>query len=441
MKFKRSLLYGLYLANLYIIFYFWADNSAASLGSSFGESLIALARLSALLGFYSILVQYTLISRGRWIEERFGLDKLTRVHHWNGIAALTLITAHIFLIIGGYALVSGNSYIEQDLEFLRAFPYVWMSTIAYGVLLTTVGLSITIAKKRLRYEFWYYVHLLNYSVVPLAFWHQLANGGDLLASDTFRSYWIILTILSMLNLVVYRFIRPFWLYFRFRFKVEKVVKETPTTSSIYITGRNIERFKYMPGQFNKWWFVAKGYYWEEHPFTISVEPNGKYLRLTPKALGDFTTKLQNIKPGSPVVIDGAYGIFTPAVAKTEQFLFIAGGIGITPLRAMIGSLATTGADMRLLYSARNHDDLALKSELDDFAKTTKLKIDYILADEDRQGFLHGRLDGPTMEHLVPDFKTRDVYICGPPPMMEALSAALLGRSLPKAQLHMERFSL
>jgi len=397
----------------------------------------------ALTGVFAIILQFLLISRARWLEPYYGLDKLTRLHHWNGLLAITLIYTHMFTIILGYSLAAKVNYISQYFTFVFHYEDVWQASFAAIILFFTVGLSLYIVRKHLKYETWYYVHLLNYLVIILAFGHQLENGGDFISNDVFRVYWVSLYVILFLNVVGFRFLRPAYLYWKHRFRVEKVVAETPTTNSIYITGRKLEKFKYKAGQFNKWWFFAKGYWLEEHPFTISVEPNGKYLRLTPKMVGDFTEKLKKLPSGTPVLIDGAYGIFTNKVATKNKILFIAGGIGITPIRAMLGELAKSSSqkDVVLLYSVRDSSDIPLRDELDKITDRVHLKIVYILSDRKEVGYEFGRLDKDKIQNLVGDIKDRDVYICGPPPMMKALEIAALELGADKKAVHMEKFSL
>jgi predicted ferric reductase len=438
---NKPVILAIYLINLFVILYFWWQGSGFLFDGDLGSSLLALGRLSGLVGMYSLLVQVTLISRGRWLEAKFGLDKLTRIHHWNGLMAMTLIIAHVFLVTRSYSLLTKVTIIEQYKTFLFSFPYIWLAAIGYSLLLLTVGLSLVIVRRHLRYEIWYYVHLFNYIALLSVFWHQIVNGGDFLASETFRLYWILLYVLALLNLFGFRFARPVWLYQKHKFKVAKVVAETPYSTSIYITGKNMGRFNFSAGQFAKWWFLAPGFKRESHPFTISIEPNGKYLRLTPKAVGDYTTKLKKLPKGTKVVVDGPYGIFTPRVAKSTTLLFIAGGIGITPIRAILGELAGSKYDVHLLYSVSSEADLTFKKEIDKLAINSNINVRYILANEKKQGFYYGRLDGQTIKELVPDVLTRDVYICGPPPMMKALSSELQKLGLPSSAIHTERFSL
>lgn len=97
--YKKVLVYLAFALNLGIIFYFWGINSAPLLltGNIF-DTWISLGRIAALLAVFFILLQIILIGRAVWVEQVFGLDKLSRVHHWSGYVAFVLLITHPILI-------------------------------------------------------------------------------------------------------------------------------------------------------------------------------------------------------------------------------------------------------------------------------------------------------------------------------------------------------
>src|SRR5690606_5842806 len=88
-----------------------------------------------------------------------------------------------------------------------------------------------------------------------------------------------------------RWLLPLWLEQKHQFRVDKVIKENDSVTSVYITGKNLGSFVYEAGQFNLWQFWQKGLRSMHHPFTISSSPKDPYLRISAKAIGDFTKKL------------------------------------------------------------------------------------------------------------------------------------------------------
>ena len=148
-----------------------------------------------------------------------------------------------------------------------------------------------------------------------------------------------------------------------------------------------------------------------------------------------------MKVGTPVLLSGPFGRFTADVALTEKRLFIAGGVGITPIRTLIEEALGQEKDSVLLYANRNEDDVIFMKELAAL-KQKGLKLVPVFSSPSA-GFKGetGYVDGERIKRLVPDFIERDVYICGPQPMMDGVVADLRLSELPDEQLHFERFAL
>lgn len=436
---KRPLLYAAYLLSLGAVTYYWYKSAAPLFEGGFAASLLAIGRLAGLLGTVVLLVQFILISRAPWIERIFGFDRLTRIHRTNGVVAFVLITSHIPLVTAGTAGLSGVTVPEQYRTFLFAYDYIWLAVIAYGILVLTILVSIAAARKWLSYQRWYYLHLLNYGIAFLALFHQVNIGTTLNTSTGFLYFWYALYVFVFVNLAVYRFLSPTYNFAKYRFKVDRLEEEASGTYSIYVTGKEIDRFMFEAGQFAKWRFMQKGFWKEEHPFTFSAEANGRYLRLTPKAVGDYTARISNLKPGTPVVVSGPFGRLTLKRAKRRELLFIAGGIGVTPLRAMLATI-TNHNDAVLVYAARKKTDIAFKNEIDHLAKQKNIKVAYVLSDEKAPGYEYGRLDADKLRNLSPDFNQRDVFLVGPPPMMDALEKMLTDEGVPPGHIYTERYS-
>jgi predicted ferric reductase len=224
--------------------------------------------------------------------------------------------------------------------------------------------------------------------------------------------------------------------------VQKIVPETDTVNSVYITGKNIERLKVKPGQFIIVRFLAKNYIGEAHPFSISEIPKNNTIRMSIKAVGDFTKTIGTIKPGTKVFIEGPYGIFTKEIAgDNNKLLFIAGGIGITPIRAVIEDSLRAGKDCILLYGNRFIKEIALKTELENLAAQKHYPIYHILSDEEMPAAEKGFVDKEKIQRLVTDIVERDVFLCGPPIMMSKVRPILKELGVPESKIHFELFSL
>ena len=394
----KALYHFLFLAaNVAVIVFFWWHGSVGQVSWA-----IALGRLAGLLAMFMLMLQLVTIGRIPWLERAYGHDQLNRIHRAIGYSIGFLLIAHPTLLALGYG---ASSIISISTQFvaLSIFSFVIIFTITM--------------RKRVRYETWHFTHMLVYVAIVLVFQHQVAIGGDF-AYQPFVIYWYALVFGVGGVFVIFRWLRPLYRSWRHQFVVERVVAENHDVHSVYITGRDLDRFRFEPGQFANLWFIQRGL-WFSHPFSFS---DSNQIRFTMKNCGDFTARIGEIKPGTSVIIDGPLGVFVKRRARTNKFLYIAGGIGITPIRALIKK-----EDAVLLYSARTADDLVFKKDFDALIAR-------------RHYFTSERITKEKIAELVPDVRDRDAYLCGPPPMMDAMIAILRSLGVPSSQIHFEKFS-
>lgn len=268
-------------------------------------------------------------------------------------------------------------------------------------------------------------------------------GSDFTDNRWFAAYWYLLYGFTFANLAVYRVGRPLGFFFRHRFAVARLTPESGDVTSVAIEGRNLAAFPVQAGQFMIVRFLAPGFRWEAHPFSMSCRPDGKQIRLTIKALGDFTRRIPQLKPGTPVLIDGPHGVFTARSCRSPRVLMIAGGIGITPIRSLAEELLAAGREVILIYGNRNRASVVFEKELDDLAAAAsgRLRVVHVMSDDPAWLGEKGRVDRERLARLVPDVREREVYLCGPPVMMKAVRTALAGLGVPGRLLHYERFAL
>jgi ferredoxin-NADP reductase len=212
-----------------------------------------------------------------------------------------------------------------------------------------------------------------------------------------------------------------------------VVEEGPGVVSLRITGRNLGRLRARAGQFFLWRFLARDRWWTAHPFSLSEAPDGRSLRITVKALGDHTAKLSFIRPGTRVVAEGPFGVFTAAAGRRDRALLIAGGIGITPIRAILDDLR---GDAVVVYRSVREEELVLREELE----RTGATVHYVVGDHAEPGN-ERLLSAEHLRELVPDVRRREVFLCGPPGMTAAVELTLARLHVPRRHLHVERFAL
>lgn len=423
----------------------WAfDCVNAPGGSLFGGAsglLLAAGRLAALLAATGIMAQLLLVSRVKWLEPVFGLDRLTRAHHVSGLVIPFALVLHPILITFHHA---GREGVPFPAQFGTILGWEGTPAAAAGALLVlaAVVMSLPAARRRLSYEAWHNSHLFLYAGLGLVVGHQLELGGDINGNAYFARTWYALYVFTLANLLWGRALKPLWLYRRHGFVVEKIIPETTEVESIWITGRGLDALPAEAGQFALLRFWAPGFRTQAHPFSLSRMPDGKYLRFSIKKLGDFTAAVHHsLRPGTPVFIDGPHGVFTENKCLGDKALLIAGGIGITPLRSLAERLLSLDKDCVLLYSNRSQKDMVFRRELAELEEGGGFAVHHVLSGDPGWPGESGLLDAERIKRLVPDFAERDAFLCGPPPMVDAVKAALLSLGMSKTRIHSEVFSL
>src|SRR6478752_2881837 len=161
-------------------------------------------------------------------------------------------------------------------------------------------------------------------------------------------------------------------------RVTAVTPESRDVVSIDIAGFHLDELDAQAGQFFRWRFLAPDHWRNAHPFSLSAAPTNSRLRLTVKALGDGSTGLQHIEPGTWVVAEGPYGAMTPRRRTRADVLLIAGGVGITPMRALFEALPLgAGQDLTLLYRTRPNG-IVFRDELGAIARQRGAHVHYLV---------------------------------------------------------------
>ncbi|GAA0455101.1 oxidoreductase [Paractinoplanes deccanensis] len=396
--------------------------------------MLAAGRITGLIGGYLLFIQLLMMSRVSWLEDWVGARDLLRWHRWLGTSLVVLVLAHIVFIVYGYALTGETGVVDQGWTIITTFPEMISATVATGILVLISLISIRAARAKLPYELWHLIHLAGYLVLLLGYGHQVATGADL--SGRFASvFWPGLGALVISALVWGRLIEPLWLNARHRFEVAEVVGEASGTFSIYIGGKNLEKLPAQAGQFMRWRFLTRNGWWQSHPFSLSAAPNSQWLRLTVTAVGGHTSRLATMKPGTPIWAEGPFGVFTAQRRTRRRALLIAGGSGIAPIRALLEDMPP---DTIVIYRASRPDELVFRGELEDLAERRDAWVRYIVGSRNDPG--PKRLFTPNgLLGLVPDVSRRDVYLCGPPGLVEAAVTTLRELDVPDSQLHLDPF--
>jgi predicted ferric reductase len=424
----------------FLIIAMWVRHGGLhELGTTAGI-LTAAGEISALYGTFLVLIQLILMSRSPWLDQVFGQDRITDAHRWVGFTAIWLLVAHAVLTTVGYAMGIGASPVDELFTLLTTYPYVLWSAVSLGLFILVAISSVRAVRRRASYETWYAIHLYTYLAIALGFLHQLFVGVDFSTDQVASLFWISLYVIAFGSLAVFRFGQPIAISWRHRFHVANVVEEVPGVASLYLTGRELDQLPVRAGQWFRLRFMTREGWFRAHPFSISAAPNGKYLRFTIKELGDYTKKMRQIPVGTGVFVEGPYGALTGAARTRARVLLIAGGIGITPLRALLEELPASRGNLTLVYRTSGPEEVVFKREIDELASLRGATVHYLVGRRGSREMPSDPLDPRALRRLVPDIHDRDIYVCGPTGMMTRVLSGLRWLRIPDKQIHYERFA-
>ncbi|MFC3577138.1 ferric reductase-like transmembrane domain-containing protein [Streptomyces yaanensis] len=415
-----------------VVALWWQDT-----GSVVGTAgwLLGAGRIAGLLSGYSCAVLVGLMARVPLLERRIGSDRVSRWHATAGRYTVCLLVAHIVLVLTAYAAQDHASIVHETVNVVLHYPEMLKATIG-TIILFAVGItSMRAVRRRVSHEFWYYVHLLTYAAIFLAFGHQLALGAEFTGNAVATGLWYALYLGVAALVVWFRILAPVRLNMRHKVRVESVYQEAPGVWSVVVRGRNLDRMGAEPGQFFRWRFLTDGMRWTSTPYSLSAPPRPDQMRITIKSLGDHSASVPLLRPGTRVWAEGPYGALTADRRTTNRALLIAGGVGVTPLRALFETLP---GEVTLLYRARTAEELALGAELEAIARWRGARVVYLLNDEDGS---RPRLTPGRLHSAVPDLADHDVFLCGPPGFAEDMYEALRAAGVPDRRIHHESFEL
>ena len=422
------------LGAMAVVALWWRDTPVIH---GLGAMLTGAGQVLGLLSGYGFVVLVALMARLPPLERGIGADRLARWHAMGGRYVISLVTGHVLGITWGYAVTAHESVAGEAVTLLTSYPDVLMATVAWFLLLGIGAFSARAARRRLAYETWYYAHLYTYLAIALAFSHQFADGASFAANLSARVAWSALYALVAGLILWYRFVTPLLMFARHRFTVAGVRPEAPGIISVYITGRDLDALGAEPGQFFRWRFLARSLAWQSHPYSLSAMPRPDMMRITVKARGDHSGSLSALRPGTRVIAEGPYGAFTPALSG-RRVLLVAGGVGITPIRAMFAALPRRMSEgITLIYRASHPRDIVFRQELDAIAADRGAVVHYVIGSRARLGY--DPLSPLYLRAMVPGLHRYEAYVCGPAGMTRAVVAALRASGIRRRRIHHETF--
>ncbi|HEV2344784.1 MAG TPA: ferredoxin reductase family protein [Actinocrinis sp.] len=399
--------------------------------------LTGAGRITGLLAGYLAPLLMLLMARVPLLEREIGADRLARWHAVVGRYTVGLLAGHVLTIVWGYAITAHRSITGETVYVVFDYPEMLKGTAAALIMFATAFFSARAARRRLSYEAWYYLHLATYLAVALGFSHQIVNGADL-STGPARLLWGAYYVAAFVILGWYRLAVPWRNDRRHRLRVAEVRQEGPGVVSVVLTGEHLDELRAEAGQFFRLQFQAEGLRWAANPYSLSAAPHPRYLRFTVKNLGAHSAAVARLRPGTAVRAEGPYGAFTARRVRSRKVLLVAGGVGITPIRALFETLPVGRGDLTLLYRATWPEDLIFRQELEAIAAARGARLRYLVGPRSQVG---DPLTPRALAKLVPHLNRHDVFVCGPESMAMAAIEALRACGVKRSRIHHESFAL
>ena len=429
--------------SLFLVLVLWLHGGGLrNVATGPGGALTSAGRLTGLIAADLLVIQVVTMARIPWVERVFGQDQLARWHRYTGFTSFNLVLVHILLITLGYASNDHRGMLGEAWNLITTYPGMLLATAGTVALIMVVVTSLRAARRRLRYESWHLLHLYAYLGIGLALPHQIWTGQDFVLTAPARLYWWTLYIAAAGSIVVFRIGVPVWRSLRHDLRVAAIVPETRGVTSIYLTGRHLDRLPVQAGQFFNWRFLSGPGWMRAHPYSLSAAPRPDQFRITVKDLGDDSKLVSRLRRGTRVIFEGPYGRMTANARQHHRLTLIACGIGITPVRALIESEYYRPGDAVLIYRASSPEDFTFYREIDAIARARGVVTIYLPGPRGHTTWLPaGYPDGASaLRQLAPAVAESDVFVCGPEPWMDAVVDSLDRVGVPPDRIHLERFA-
>jgi len=428
LKKKTGMIMVTVLSLIPVLLWVFAE-PVASRFSSLNQFFLSLGQVSGLVG--TVLFALTLILSARLkILERFfgGLNQVYERHSQLGQLALILILFHPLLLLPQYSA----SWNDAMAFFLLSTNWAqnW-GILSLGLMIVLITLTLYL---RPRYDLWKWTHKL----LGLAFFLGALHVW-MVPSNTFRFLPLRVYVLGLsvigLGAFLYRTVFSCFLVKKLRYAVSDIQKlnETITEISLKPLGALLA---FKAGQFLFIQFPGSALGSEAHPFSIVSGPDESILRLGVKTLGDYTSSLDELKVGDIALIEGPYGNFTMDHTNYKNQIWVAGGIGITPLISLANFLPQgQGYNIDLFYCVKNENESAYIRNLEILSQANPFFKVHLFCSEQ-----NGRIDADYIQNVSKFLSNKDILICAPLPMIRSLKQQFAEKDIPESLIHSEEFN-
>jgi predicted ferric reductase len=404
---------------------------------------VALSVAFGYMGLAIMALEFSIISRVRPLADAFGEDALQQFHQQMGVVSLLFLAAHPFSLIMGNELP-----MLWLLSPLQPLPTnLRLGQLSLLTMLLLVFLALGRRSLNLSYGWWQLSHaLLALAAISTGLIHTLTMGSYATA-PVMRLMLSGYLLFMLLLLAKYRLLRPLSML-RHPWQVIRLVAEKGNAHTLVLRPDGHGGFSFLPGQF-VWLCTANTPFGlEQHPISISSSAANRMgdISLTIKGLGDWSSQeIPHLQIGKRVWVDGPHGIFSSDREQGMGYFFIAGGIGIAPIRSMLLTLADRNdrRPVTLIFGMKTLKECTFRHELEGLSGRLDLQLVYVPEQPtvDWQGEV-GMIGAELLRrHLPPYHELYQYFVCGPPPLMDSMEKVLPRLGVPRERIHTERFDL
>ena len=399
--------------------------------------------LSVMLGFTGLSIaglQFLPTARIPFLSDVFDLDSTYRVHHLLSLLSVLMVFLHPVI------LLVNNPY---TLLLLNPFTAPWRAQAGLIGLAALVMIAITsVLRKELRmdYNAWHGLHdLLALLIAVFALIH-LVKVNYYMSAPAMQIAWLVELVIWVGITFYVRVLKPLAIQRR-PYKVGQIIQELADTWTLVLKPEGHGGLDFNAGQVAWLNINSSPFTLHRNPFSISGSAHrNDELRFSIKAVGDFTSKVGDLKGGETIYVDGPYGNFSLEDEHAQNGLvLLAGGIGAAPVMSILHTLADAQDQRPVFFFYGNNDDqnITFYKEIEALKKKINLSVTYVLEKpsgkiKSESGFISLDL----LKRELPDnLKELYYFICGPLPMIEAMEKHMHALEIPHKQISSEKYEM
>ncbi len=401
---------------------------------------VSIAALTALL------LQYALSGRLQSVTQYAGIDNGMRIHRRAGELIALFFFLHPFLIVLPRVFIAPQLVVD-DLWLMLTSAESQTGVYAWAMMGIWVLVAMFRDRLPISYEAWRVSHGLGLvAVAILATWHAVTVGRHGVYQPWFDVMWVAMCTVAVATVVYTYFVRPV-LQKRKPFRIVGLQKEGASDWGLTIEKDGEFDFDFDGGQFV--WINTSGnpYNRKEHPFSIASSPASlPEVSFLIREAGDYTSNLDQLKPGQRVYVDGPHGTFTLTGRKAAGVALIAGGCGIAAALGILRQTRDLGDSrpVRLVYGNRVAQQFVFQDEIEMIGERLTDFEQVLVLEEPVEGSTayHGQIDSTILEKTFDsDDRSRWIYyVCGSEGMVKAVVKTLRQIGIPGKQILYEQLA-